>query len=115
MSDKTWKAFERFVGKNIFNGAKRNIGSGSINSTDDSKPRYGDVIHNKYIIECKCYKKIAIFRWWDKLKEEAVKSKKLPLLIMREVGDIKDTLVCMHWQDFKDMKEKAERYDDLCK
>lgn len=115
MSDKLWKSFERWVGDNIFNGAKRNIGSGSINSTDDGKPRFGDVIHDDYLIECKCYQKIAIFRWWNKLKEEQKQCGKIPLLIMREKGNIKDTLVVMNWKDFKDIKEKAEKYDGLCK
>jgi len=115
MGDKLWKSFERWVGKNIFDGAKRNIGSGSINSHDDGSPRYGDVIHDKYVIECKCYQKIAIFRWWEKVKKEAKKCNKIPLLIMREKGNIQDTLVAMNWKDFKDMKDKAEQYENLKK
>jgi hypothetical protein len=107
MSDKLWKSFERWVGKNIFDGAKRNIGSGKINSCDDGTPRSGDVIHDKYEIECKCYKKIAVMRWWDKLKEVAKRTGKTPVLIMKEVGDTQDTLVCMHWKDFVELKEKA--------
>jgi hypothetical protein len=109
MGDKTWKAFERWVGEHIFGGAKRNIGSGKINSCDDGTPRAGDVIHPTFCIECKCYKAIAIFRWWDKLKEEALASKKIPVLIMKEVGDTQDTLVCMHWKDFVRFKEAAEK------
>lgn len=108
MADKTWKAFERFVGKNIFNGSVRNIGSGAINSTDQGKPRTGDVINNTYEIECKCYKSIAIFRWWDKLKVEAKASGKIPTLIMREKGDIKDTLVTIHWEFFNELKDAWE-------
>lgn len=109
MGDKVWKAFERWVGKNIFDGSVRNIGSGAINSNDEGKPRSGDVINALYEIECKCYQKIAIFRWWDKLKEEAKASKKTPILIMREKGDIKDTLVTLHWETFVAMKEAYER------
>ena len=113
MGDKTWKAFERFVGKNIFDGSVRNIGSGAINSTDEGTPRSGDVIHATYEIECKCYQKIAIFRWWDKLKDESKKSGKVPVLVMREKGDIKDTLVTLHWEQFVEMKEAWEREKGL--
>lgn len=109
MGDKTWKAFERWVGKNIFNGSVRNIGSGKINSKDDGTPRSGDVINDTYEIECKCYTKIGIFRWWDKLKEEAAVSGKVPVLVTREKGDIKDTLVTLHYSDFNAMKEAWER------
>jgi hypothetical protein len=107
MGDKLWKAFERWVGTNIFSGAKRNIGSGKINSCDDGSPRSGDVINDTWEIECKCYKAIAIFRWWDKLWEDAQKTKKIPVLVMKEVGDTQGTLVCMHWKDFVELKEKA--------
>ena len=31
-------------------------------------------IHPIYQIECKIYKKIAIFRWWEKLVKEAKQS-----------------------------------------
>lgn len=113
MADKTWKAFERWVGKHIFDGSVRNIGSGAINSNDQGKPRSGDIIHNMYEIECKCYQKIAIFRWWDKLKVEAQQSGKWPTLIMREKGDIKDTLVTIHWEQYVAMKEAWERENGL--
>lgn len=114
MGDKLWKTFERFVAKEIF-GSVRNIGSGKINSKDDGTPRSGDVISDEFEVECKCYKKISIFRWWDKLMEDAKVSKKKPVLIMKEVGDTQGTLVCMHWKDFVELKEKASNYDALCK
>jgi hypothetical protein len=109
MGDKAWKAFERWVGKNIFDGAKRNIGSGAINSDDDGNPRSGDIIHRIYEIECKCYSKIAIFRWWEKLKKDSQKSGKIPVLVMKEKGNTKDTLVALHWETFVEMKEAWER------
>lgn len=115
MGDKLWKAFERWVGKNIFDGAKRNIGSGAINTTDDNKPRSGDIIHPTYEIECKCYQKIAIFRWWDKLKEDAKKSGKTPILIMKEKGDNQDVLVTIHYTHFNELKEAKERLEGLMK
>lgn len=113
MGDKLWKAFERWVGKNIFDGSKRNIGSGAINSTDEGKPRSGDVINPTWEIECKCYSKIAIFRWWDKLKEEAKASGKIPVLVTREKGDIQDTLVTLHWTDFNKLKEAWEKEQEM--
>jgi len=113
VADKLWKAFERKVGKDIFDGSKRNIGSGAINSTDEGTPRSGDVIHPTYEIECKVYSKIAIFRWWDKLKVEAQNTKKIPVLVMREKGNAKDVLVAVHYQDFVKMKESWERENGL--
>lgn len=113
MGDKLWKQFERFVGREIFDGARRNMGSGAVNTTDDGKARTGDVIHPTYEIECKVYKRIAIFRWWEKLKKEAEESDKLPVLVMREKGNAKDTLVAVHWEDFVRMKEAWEREEGL--
>lgn len=113
MGDKLWKKFERFVGKYLFDGARRNMGSGAVNTTDDGKARTGDVIHPTYEIECKVYKRIAIFRWWEKLKKEAKKSSKLPVLVMREKGNAKDVLVATHWKDFVEMKEAWEREKGL--
>lgn len=109
MADKLWKAFERWVGQHIFDGARRNMGSGAVNRTDEGEERTGDVIHSTYEIECKVYKRIAIFRWWDKLKEEAKASGKIPVLVMREKGDLQDTLVAIHYTFFKELKEVWER------
>lgn len=109
ISDKTWKKFERWVGEHIFGGARRNMGSGAVNTRDDGTARTGDVIHDEYEIECKCYKSIAIFRWWEKLKGEAKQSGKLPVLIMREKGNRKDVLVAVHYEDFNKMKEAYEK------
>lgn len=109
MSDKVWKAFERWVGKNIFNGAPRNMGSGAVNKDDKGKGRPGDLIHPKYQIECKFRSSISIFRWWDKLKEEAVKTGKLPVLVMREKGDAQDVLVTIHYSLFNEMKDAWEK------
>lgn len=109
MSDKLWKAFERWVGQYIFGGAKRNPGSGKNNKDDQGNPRPGDVIHEMYQVECKVYKAIAIFRWWDKLKEEAKQVGKIPVLVMREKGDAQDTLVTIHYTFFNELKEVWEK------
>lgn len=115
MADKLWKSFERWTGREIFNGAKRNIGSGKINSRDDGTPRSGDVIHDKYEIECKVYSRIAVFRWWEKLKKEAKESGKIPVLVMREKGNVKDTLVVIHYKWFKELKDLWEAAGDEVK
>lgn len=109
MTDKLWKSFERWVGANVFDGAKRNIGSGAVNRDDKGNPRSGDLIHDLYQIECKCHSKISIFRWWDKLKEEAKASGKIPCLVMREKGDKKDVLVAIHYTTFVEMRKAWER------
>jgi hypothetical protein len=108
VGDKLWKVFERWVGREIFDGAPRNMGSGSVNKTDDGEDRYGDIIHKLYQVECKVYKSIAIFRWWDKLKKEAEKAGKIPVLVMREKGDAQDVLVTIHYTFFKELKEAWE-------
>lgn len=113
MADKLWKQFERWVGREIFNGASRNMGSGKVNKDDNGEARSGDIISKFYQIECKVYAKIAIFRWWDKLKEEAKESGKMPVLIMREKGDAQDTLVTIHYTFFKELKECWEKYNDI--
>ncbi len=108
MGDKLWKQFERWVGRIIFNGASRNMGSGCVNRCDDGTPRSGDVIHDIFQIECKCYKTISIFRWWDKLADECKISNKIPVLVIKEKGDNKDVLVTMHYTQFIAMKEAWE-------
>jgi hypothetical protein len=62
MGDKLWKVMERWTGEHIFDGARRNMGSGAVNTNDNGKARTGDVIHPTYQIECKVYQRIAIFR-----------------------------------------------------
>ena len=109
MSDKLWKAFERWTGKNIFNGSRRNMGSGAVNSTDAGESRTGDVINEVWEVECKVYARIAIFRWWEKLNKEAKESGKIPVLVMREKGNAKDTLVAIHYETFNEMEEAWER------
>lgn len=108
MSDKLWKQFERFVGENIFDGSRRNMGSGAVNTTDDGKARTGDIIHPDYEVECKVYKRIAVMRWWEKLKEEAEASGKIPHLVFREKGNLKDTLVAVQWEHFVELREAYE-------
>jgi hypothetical protein len=108
VGDKLWKAFERFVGKEIFDGARRNMGSGAVNKDDNGNDRSGDIIHPIYQVECKVYKNIAVFRWWEKLKKEAHESKKIPILVMREKGNAKDVLVTLHYKDFIEMKSAWE-------
>lgn len=109
MADKLWKVFERWTGKNIFDGLKRNMGSGSINRTDEGEGRTGDVISSLYEIECKLRKKISIFRWWEKLEGESKASGKIPVLVMRETGNVKDTLIVIHWEYYRKLRRLHEK------
>lgn len=111
MGDTTWKKFERQVAREIF-GSERNPGSGKSNRDDEGTPRSGDVIHNDYEIECKLRKSIAIFRWWDKLKDDATESGKIPILVIREVGDAQDVLVVTHYKFFKELLKAWEGKKD---
>lgn len=178
--DKLWKSFEREVGKTLFNGSRRNMGSGAVNRKDDGEQRTGDIIHPNYQVECKCYKKIPVFNlwdinkrnnnitderavvlfenmgvvlihqnlftllldayeqfpindagghtfplfpsvtmcrytpkklgvmtWWVKVAEEAVCASKIPFLVMRQVGNRKQTLVMMDIATYKNMVSSA--------
>lgn len=39
MGDKLWKQFERWTGEYVFDGARRNMGSGAINTDDEGNAR----------------------------------------------------------------------------
>jgi len=108
-SKSTWTGFERDVAK--FFGTKRNPLSGASNTDDSGNERPGDVIHPVILNECKLRKRFAFFRIWDKLEEEAKKYKRPPLLWVREKGDRKTVLVCMHGATFAKIYNFLEEHN----
>lgn len=85
-SGRKGKSFEYYVAKKM--GLNRNPLSGANNVNEDGTRRSGDIIHPKIEIECKHYKKVGIFTWWDKLKEDQSKAgKPYKVLIVRQDGE----------------------------
>jgi len=72
----TWKSFERRVAKKL--GGKRNPLSGM----NSGKP--GDVRHSVFTVEWKLRASCIIYKWLDKVKEEAISENKIPLLVVKQ-------------------------------
>jgi len=88
--NKTWKSFERRVAKAL--GGKRIpcSGTGEIQ---------GDVLHDKFFIECKYRKKFAIQKWYEEAKEKN-KEGKITLIVVK-MKNKHNTFVVMDIEDFK--------------
>jgi len=71
---------ERKVAKTV--GGQRIPCSGSFIFRDVS----GDVLHDRFEIECKYRSKFVLKKWFDKLKIQARKNKKIPLLVVKMKG-----------------------------
>lgn len=89
-SRSAWKAHERRTAKSL--GGKRIACSG----TGDIK---GDVLHDQFHIECKLRAKLSIYPWYNKAKEEAKESGKMPMLVVRQKYKHLD-LVVLSIEDF---------------
>jgi hypothetical protein len=76
MGDKAWKKMERRVAEKM--GGQRVVCSGVRGE--------GDVLNDKFFIECKERKSFAIWDWFTKAKAEAKKEGKVPLLVLKEKG-----------------------------
>jgi len=59
----------------------------------------------KFLIESKHYKKMSIFRIWNKIKSE-VTGGRIPLMALKETNN--DTLICMHLDDFTCLMEELK-------
>jgi len=77
MTDKNWKRMERRVAKKL--GGKRNPLSGSM-----SRHTAGDVIHDRFYVECKYRKNFSIYKWFDDVKKKASRERKIPALVLKE-------------------------------
>lgn len=98
---KAWKAYERWVAK-LFNTTRnplsgRNSGGG----------RTGDIIHDKFNVECKNHKTMTIVDWMYKCKQEA--PSKTPLLFCHKKNTpYEQTVVCMTMREFREWKKHVE-------
>jgi hypothetical protein len=88
-SRSTWKRLERETARKL--GGVRIPISGRSGT---------DVLHNKFEIECKLRSKIGFKRWFDKLKKNASRNNKIPLLILKE-KHMKGEFVVLTMEDFQ--------------
>ena len=94
----TWKKFERKVAKKL--GGVRNPLSGS-----HSRHTSGDVIHDKFYVECKYREKFSIVSLYDEVREKARKEGKIPLLVIKQKNR-KGELVVVDLDEFVKMLQK---------
>jgi len=93
MPDKPWKQFERRIAR--FFGAVRNSLSGR-----NSKVTSADCIHDHLYIEAKWRASSALFTLFEKVREEANKERKLPVIALHRKGRKYD-LICCRAEDLK--------------
>lgn len=83
-----WKTFERKIA--TFFGARRQIGSGSLNRDDRS---CSDSDHEILYIECKCRQNFSVVQVWRDAAIKAKKENKTPVVALREFGGTGDFLL----------------------
>lgn len=103
---KSWKAYERWIAREIFD-SERNALSGSNNRSDDGSKRVGDILHQKINVECKNYKNPAINKWLRKAVEES--DKPALVFVHKKRRPYDKSSVTMPLEDFRKIKEDYER------
>jgi len=93
----TWKKFERKVAKKL--GGVRTPLSGS-----HSRHTSGDVIHDRFYVECKYRSRFAVVTLFDEVKERAKKEGKIPILALKQKNR-RGELVVLDLDDFVDLLE----------
>jgi hypothetical protein len=118
MSNQMWKAFERQIANAL--GSVRNIGSGKINSNDESKPRPGDVVmppELSTLVECKTRQGYPLsgiyYRAQDTLEEAKKEKLKNWFHFERKNGSKKIYVLATNekWMEFicKSIREELDR------
>ncbi len=83
---RTWKKLEQKIA-NSFGGVRNPLSGGA------SRHTRGDIIHNKFYIECKLRKKLSLWTWFRRVEENAKVEAKLPLLVLKAKGRQGELLV----------------------
>ena len=91
-SRSTWKKLELKVAKML--GGQRNPLSGSA-----SKHTSGDIIHDKFYVECKYRAKFAVVSLFKEVEEKAKAENKVPLLVLKQ-KNLRGELVVLRLEDF---------------
>ena len=82
MHSRTWKRFEHETAKEL--GTSRELFAGP----------GGDVKHNLFLIDTKNRARWSISAWFAKLKKDAGKRDKIPLLVVKEPGKHTKLAIC---------------------
>ena len=93
--DKSWKALERKVAKSM--GTERTPLSGG-----NSKQTRSDTLHEKYFIEVKHRKRMAVLLLYRQTLELARKENKIPVLCIKEKGKHGE-LAVIDWKLFLEL------------
>ena len=88
----TWKKFERKVAKKL--GGVRTPLSGS-----HSRHTSGDVIHDRFYVECKYRSRFAVASIFDEVKKKAKMEGKIPILVLKQ-RNRRGELVVLDLDDF---------------
>ncbi|MEM3408381.1 MAG: hypothetical protein QXP36_00230 [Conexivisphaerales archaeon] len=75
--NKSWKNLERKIAK-IRNTTRTPL------SGINSKITGSDIIDEKFFVECKLRKSSSIWHLYDKTKQNAVKEKKVPIVVVKQ-------------------------------
>ncbi len=98
---RTWKKLEQKIAKS-FGGVRNPLSGGA------SRHTRGDVIHEKYYIECKLRAKLSVWEWFRKVEENAKAEGKMPILALKEKSK-KGQLVLVRVEDISRLcKNKDE-------
>lgn len=96
MNNPAWKKFEQKIAKKL--GGKRIPCSGV------SRDFKGDVITDKFLIDCKWGEQIPkkIIEWWKKIEKEAKENNKIPALVIKKKG-MKGELIILDLDKFVEL------------
>lgn len=94
MSDKSWKKHERRIAKAF--GTLRNSLSGRMSKAGTSS----DTLHERFYIECKRRKTIAMLEWFAEIVPKAMKERKIPILALKSANH-KDDYIVMRLRDLE--------------
>lgn len=92
MSDKSWKAQERRIAKAF--GTLRTSLSGKMSKAGTGS----DTLHERFYIECKRRKTIAMLEWFAEIVSKAKKEKKIPILALK-AANRKDDYILVRLKD----------------
>lgn len=82
--------FERWVAKNL--------GTERVGTRGKKDAEHADIIHPRFYIQCKHYRRIAISHWFKETEKGAKKFGKTPLLAIK--SDYTTPLIVLRFDDF---------------
>lgn len=100
MANPSWKKLEQRIAKKL--GGRRVPCSGV------SRDFKGDVITDKFLIDCKYGDQIPkkLIDWWRKVEEEAKENNKIPALVIKKKG-MRGELLILNLDDFLEVSKNV--------